>query len=114
MDVPSFDNSSVDGYCFRYEDFENNIPLKITHTIFAGQTKIPKIKAGETFRIFTGAMVPKNADTVVMQEHTSAVDGYLHIHNKLEKGGISVGDFDFVHRALVKNKVKECLYCTHR
>lgn len=39
LDVPVFDNSAMDGYAFRFEDFLNNIPLKINYTIEAGNSE---------------------------------------------------------------------------
>jgi len=68
--VPSFDNSAVDGYVFKYSNLNKNkdINLKIAGRITAGQNFNKKIKKGEIARIFTGAKVPLGADTVIMQE----------------------------------------------
>ena len=79
IDVPSFDNSAMDGYCFLYEDFKNGKALKSTYTIQAGDLNLPKLKSGEAARIFTGAPIPAGADTVVMQEKIIIENGYLKI-----------------------------------
>jgi molybdopterin molybdotransferase len=79
IDVPSFDNSAMDGYCFLYEDFKKGLALKIAYTIQAGDLNLPKLKSGEAARIFTGAPIPEGADTVVMQEKTIVENGLLKI-----------------------------------
>jgi molybdopterin molybdotransferase len=75
LQVPAFDNSSMDGYAVRWLDVQQApVTLKVTQRIAAGQTGLP-LQAGEAARIFTGAPVPPGADTVVMQEDTQTVDG---------------------------------------
>ncbi len=69
MDVPPADNSSMDGYAFRQDDWQDaRSELPISQRITAGS--VPKaLEAGTVVRIFTGAQVPAGVDTVVMQEH---------------------------------------------
>lgn len=75
LQVPAFDNSSMDGYAVRWADVQQApVALKVTQRIAAGQTGTPLL-AGQAARIFTGAPVPPGADTVVMQEDTQPVDG---------------------------------------
>ncbi|MDR0794075.1 MAG: NTP transferase domain-containing protein, partial [Chitinophagaceae bacterium] len=64
--IPNFAQSSMDGYAIRYED--RNKILLVTDKIPAGETEEKILHAGEAMRIFTGAPLPKGADTVVMQE----------------------------------------------
>ena len=67
--VPSFDNSAMDGYGFRYADLADNTPLTVTQVIAAGQLPTDfHLGKGEAVRIFTGAKVPEGVDTVVIQE----------------------------------------------
>ncbi len=70
VDVPSFDNSAVDGYAVRAEDLdgESEKRLKIVDRVAAGHAAAHALKAGEAIRIFTGAAMPAGADTVFMQE----------------------------------------------
>ena len=44
--------------------------LSYNNRVAAGDNKIHNIKIGEATRIFTGAQMPLNALTVVMQENT--------------------------------------------
>jgi molybdopterin molybdotransferase len=67
MDVPPMDNSAMDGYAVRAEDFPR---AKVTQKIMAGSVGKP-LEAGTAARIFTGAPIPPGADAVVMQEHTT-------------------------------------------
>lgn len=68
--VPNYDNSAMDGYAFNSNDMlkEAPIKLKVVGTAFAGKVFSDKIKSGECVRIMTGGMMPKGADTVIMQE----------------------------------------------
>ncbi len=82
IDSPPFDNSAMDGYAFRYEDFINQQEIKIIGESAAGKCFSKKIKQGEAIRIFTGAEVPVGADTVVMQEKISIVNERLIIQDE--------------------------------
>lgn len=73
LQVPAFDNSSMDGYAVRCADLrEPGVVLAVTQRIAAGQTGQP-LQAGQAARIFTGAPVPPGADAIVMQEQTEAL-----------------------------------------
>ncbi len=63
--LPSFDHAAVDGYAFRFDDLGRKLPI-IGRT--AAGSAPPPLKPGSAMRIFTGAPVPTEADTVVMQE----------------------------------------------
>jgi len=68
MNVPAFDNSSMDGWAVRCADLtEPSTGLDVAQRITAGDTAQPLL-AGQAARIFTGAPVPDGADAVVMQE----------------------------------------------
>lgn len=86
--VPPFDNSAMDGYAFRWTDFDPQKTMNIAGEVAAGETKVERIEKGTAVRIFTGAMVPEGADTVVMQEKTRVEAGLLWIDDdKLRQGG---------------------------
>lgn len=86
INVPSFDNSAMDGYCFRFEDYESEEPLIVKKVVPAGETKLPTLHKGEAFRIFTGAPIPPNADTVVMQEICELTGNTLTFTKPIVKG----------------------------
>jgi molybdopterin molybdotransferase len=70
-DSPAFDNSSRDGFAFRWQDVVDaaDATLDVVGTVYAGDDSLPNIGEGQAVRIMTGAQVPSGADTVVMQEH---------------------------------------------
>ena len=99
VNVPAFAQSGMDGYAFAFESF--NKPLKIAGEQAAGDDQPLSLEPGTAVRIFTGAVVPDGADTVVMQEKTAVVDGYLQINDEgLQQGNnvrvpgseITIGD----------------------
>lgn len=75
LDFPHWDNSAMDGYAVRYEDVlhcsdEQPAVLKIVEEIPAGREPKRSIEQGQAARIFTGAIMPSGADTIVIQERT--------------------------------------------
>lgn len=73
LQVPAFDNSSMDGYAVRSADVQApGAELTVTQRIPAGHFGQP-VLAGQAARIFTGAPLPPGADAIVMQEHAEAV-----------------------------------------
>jgi molybdopterin molybdotransferase len=69
MNVPSLDNSAMDGYAVRMADLAGAEPrLRVAQRILAGAVGRP-LEPGTAARIFTGAPVPAGADAVVMQEN---------------------------------------------
>ncbi|MGV3626094.1 MAG: gephyrin-like molybdotransferase Glp [Betaproteobacteria bacterium] len=81
VDVPSHDNSAMDGYAVRFADLkaDGKVTLKMTGSSFAGVPFKGTVAAGQTVRIMTGGVVPQGADTIVMQEHAEAKDGQITI-----------------------------------
>lgn len=70
--VPSFDNSSMDGYALRAADTANApVQLRVIGTILAGDDTKWRLGEGEALRIMTGAPMPEGADSVCMIEETS-------------------------------------------
>lgn len=64
---PAADMSAMDGYAIRFEDRHG--PWQQVGECKAGSPPCPEIKSGQAARIFTGALLPDGADTVVMQEN---------------------------------------------
>jgi molybdopterin molybdotransferase len=71
MDVPPQANSAMDGYAFRHAGLAPGAVLPVSQRIPAGQVPLP-LQADTAARIFTGAILPAGADTVVMQEQCEA------------------------------------------
>lgn len=83
--VPSFNNSALDGFAFRHEDIGNE--LKIVSTIYAGDEPKEMLKANECYKIMTGAKVPGDADTIVAIEDCLEVnEAYIKVPTSIKKG----------------------------
>ncbi len=74
--VPNYDNSAMDGYAFSAQDL-NSVQLKVIGTAFAGKAFNGTVAQGECVRIMTGAAMPQDADTVVMQEKVQRNGDYI-------------------------------------
>jgi len=69
--IPAHDNAAVDGYAVNHADLSGSsaTTLPIGGRLAASvQADYPAHRAGKATRIFTGAVMPDGADTVVMQE----------------------------------------------
>ncbi len=67
LDLPSFNQSNVDGYAVKFSGKEKKL-WQVISEIKAGDNATIELNEGEAVRIFTGAMVPENADCIIMQE----------------------------------------------
>ncbi|MGJ0486422.1 MAG: molybdopterin molybdotransferase MoeA [Methylomicrobium sp.] len=76
LDIPHDRNAAVDGYAFRSGDIDARQPFRLRRVgiSWAGNPFPGRLNTGECIRIFTGAVVPVEADSVVMQEFVT-VDG---------------------------------------
>lgn len=72
LDVPGHTNSAMDGYAFIGSDLptDETRSYRVIGTVYAGKVFNGECQIGECVRIMTGAPMPANTDTVVMQEHT--------------------------------------------
>jgi len=75
VDLPRFDNSSMDGYAVKAEEVseagaENPLSIEVNGDIAAGDTEQHTHVAGRAWRIMTGAPMPVGADAVVPVEDT--------------------------------------------
>jgi len=88
LDVPTFDNSAMDGYGFRFDDLADFSELKVKQIIPAGVSKNSfTLDRGEALRIFTGAKIPEGVDTVIIQEKTVRIDDRIQCnYNEISKG----------------------------
>jgi molybdopterin molybdotransferase len=82
FDLPSFDNSAMDGYAVAGVSES----YKITGEIQAGDTSAKKLREGEAVRIFTGAKIPDNTTAVVMQEKTRVEGDRLFVDGEVSEG----------------------------
>lgn len=82
-DVPPFNRSAYDGYAVRAIDTssaseDQPVAFKTLETIGAGYVPEKPLESGEAYRIMTGAILPQNADAIVMVEKTESTEaGFL-------------------------------------
>lgn len=87
INVPSFDNSAMDGYAIKLADLDQFSTFTIAGKAFAGKPFEGKTQAGECVRIMTGAMIPVDCDAVIMQEETEqAGENQIKFTNSIKLG----------------------------
>jgi molybdopterin molybdotransferase len=74
INIPSGRNSAMDGYALSGKDIDPKKPftLSLAGTSWAGKPFQGELQAGQCVRIFTGALLPDETDSVVIQEQVSA------------------------------------------
>lgn len=78
-DQPDAALSAMDGYAVRFADLPG--PWTIDGESAAGSAPSARLSGGNAMRIFTGAMLPEGADTVIIQEDVDIVAGQLSLPN---------------------------------
>ena len=82
-DLPCFDNSALDGYAFNHKNAGKT--LKIKGIIYAGEKKEFHLNDNECYKIMTGAIMPKGADTVLRTEDANVKNDVLFLPNEIKK-----------------------------
>ncbi len=86
INIPSFRNSAMDGYALNIENLKKNkYNLKEQGISLAGQAYDKKLKNKETIRVMTGAVIPDNADAVIMKEMIDEKDGMISFPDFIQK-----------------------------
>jgi molybdopterin molybdotransferase len=86
MNVPTHDNTQMDGYAVRAADCASGAAtLTVSQRIPAGHAGQPLLP-GTAARIFTGAMIPEGADAVVMQEQCELAGNLVTIKHAPKAG----------------------------
>jgi molybdopterin molybdotransferase len=83
-DLPTWANSSLDGYALRAADAPG--PLPVAFDVSAGDDP-PALAAGSAAAIATGGLVPAGADAIAAVERVTAHDGLVEV-----LGPIAAGD----------------------
>jgi molybdopterin molybdotransferase len=80
INIPHDRNAAMDGYAFARRDRADKqaFTLVLTGTSWAGRPFQGQMQTGQCVRIFTGAVVPKEADSVVMQEQVQVKGQTIH------------------------------------
>lgn len=89
-DIPPFNQSSMDGYALNFNGWKTYKHLKIEGVASAGMAEHEPLMPQNATRIFTGAVVPSGADTVVMQEKVKADKGQLFVEDTNLVAGLNI------------------------
>ena len=100
IDLPDFTRSIMDGFAVRgvstFGASEGNPAyLAVKGTVAMGVSSNLSVGPGEAVRISTGGMLPAGADSVVMVEHTGAIDDTtIEVYRSVAPGQnmVSVGE----------------------
>jgi molybdopterin molybdotransferase len=79
FDIPGYDSSAMDGWAVRSKDLRSETQLEHVGNAYAGRPFAGELGAGQCVRIMTGALLPRGADTVVMQEAARAAGSAVTI-----------------------------------
>jgi molybdopterin molybdotransferase len=104
INVPSHTNSAMDGYAIRSREIpsEQTKQFKLAGTAWAGRPFKGSINDNECIRIMTGAAMPADTDTVVMQEHVQVNNELITIDSKqkanqnVRQAGEDIGEGELV------------------
>lgn len=90
IDSPPFDQSAMDGYAIRYSDYREGQIYRVAGSVQAGDTGEFRCAPGEVLRIFTGAAVPEDFDTVIPQEYAEQEAGMVSFQHPTLQAGDNV------------------------
>ena len=86
-DFPPFNRSTKDGIAIAFSAIEKGITrFKIEGVLSAGMPQQTLSKDTNCFEIMTGAVLPEQADTIIMYEETETEDDYVSISKTPNKG----------------------------
>ncbi|MEO0542778.1 MAG: gephyrin-like molybdotransferase Glp [Pseudomonadota bacterium] len=84
--VPQSDNAAVDGFAFSHRDYiANDGQMPFDGTTSAGTKALP-LSPGTARQIFTGAVMPEGADTLVMMEDCEMDGEFVQVPNGMKLG----------------------------
>lgn len=110
IDIPPERNAAMDGYAFTSTDIKSNQAFSLTQIgiSWAGQPFKGVLGLGECVRIFTGAVMPVNADSVIMQEWVTVKNKRIYFPNNwLPFDNIRQAGSDIQHQACLLNAGKK-------
>ena len=102
FDVPRQNLSAMDGYAIAIgSTLEQGTVIQIIGESQAGSAFTGTLQAGQGVRIFTGAVVPSDCDTVVMQENTN----FAEIRDSIDKS--QAYDIELTQAATVDRNIRK-------
>jgi molybdopterin molybdotransferase len=86
INIPSFRNSAMDGYALNIKNLKKNkYILKEQGISLAGQSYNKELRDREVIRVMTGAVIPNNADAVIMKEMVDIKDNIISFPSFIQK-----------------------------
>lgn len=91
IDLPPWTNAAMDGYAVRAKDIRGArrdapVHLRVIGAIPAGAVPDRALRTGEAMRIYTGAPLPADADSVIRQEDTDRGAEYVTVFDDRDAG----------------------------
>ena len=87
INVPAHSNSAVDGYAINFKEYSNgNRKFKIIGKSSAGHPFYKKVQKLNSIRVLTGAILPTNLDTIIMEEDCKIINNILTLPDNVKKG----------------------------
>ena len=88
INIPTFKNSAMDGYAINTKNLllKNNFCLKEVGVSYAGKPYLKKLNKDETVKVMTGAVIPKNANAVIMKEMTRTLNELIKFPERIKAG----------------------------
>ena len=87
INVPAHSNSAVDGYAINFKEYSNgNRKFKIIGKSSAGHPFNKKVQKLNSIRVLTGAILPPNLDTIIMEEDCKIINNILTLPDNVKKG----------------------------
>ena len=114
INLPRWDNSSMDGYALIISDDSNknsSQKLQVIGEVYPGDDLIPKIKENTAIKIMTGAPIPRGANCVIPKEDINLIKSnnnspnYISFDKKLNIGDnirIKGSDFNIGEKIILK------------
>ncbi len=93
-DSPAADVSAMDGYAIRMSDLQTSQPIQVTGECVPGAPPTQMLD-GSIVRIFTGAIVPSQAEAIVKREDTEEYAGEI----RLRDSGMKTPSGEHIRRA---------------
>jgi molybdopterin molybdotransferase len=85
-DQPPFAASAMDGYAINSKGISAGAKFRLIGTAAAGHPFRGNVERGQAVRIFTGAVVPIGADSILIQENASVEAGIITAAAAVEAG----------------------------
>ena len=88
MSIPSFPQSSMDGFAIRLNNSEEVLPIQ--DELPAGSSKKLCLLNHFAIKVFTGGQVPEGADLVIQKEWVNYVEGGISVQQKQLENGANI------------------------